>query len=45
MVRATNAFALNLAFAGKDRETLYIVGRGSLYRLHTLAQGYKGRSK
>jgi gluconolactonase len=37
--------AQNLAFAGKDRKTLYIVGRGSLYRLHTLAQGYKDRSK
>jgi gluconolactonase len=35
----------NLAFAGKDRKTLYIVGHGSVYKLRMVAQGYKGRSK
>ncbi len=35
----------NLAFAGKDRKTLYIVGHGYVYKLRTIAQGYKGRSK
>ncbi len=35
----------NLAFAGADKKTLYIVGRGSVYRLPTLASGYRGRVK
>jgi len=35
----------NLAFAGKDRKTLYVVGRGTAYRVETVAQGYKGRVK
>jgi len=35
----------NLAFAGKEGKTLYIVGRGAVYRLATLAGGYKGRVK
>lgn len=29
----------NLAFAGKDRSTLYVVGRGSVYRIETQTQG------
>lgn len=29
----------NLAFAGHDRSTLYIVGRGSVYRVATLTRG------
>jgi gluconolactonase len=29
----------NLAFAGKDRSVLYVVGRGSVYRLATLTHG------
>jgi gluconolactonase len=37
--------AQNLAFAGKDREFLYIVGHGYVYKLSMLARGYKGRSK
>jgi sugar lactone lactonase YvrE len=47
----------SLAFAGPDKKTLYIVGRGhagpdgngdqsrSLYKLQMIAQGYKGRAK
>ncbi len=29
----------NLAFSGKDRGTLYVVGRGSVYRIATLTHG------
>lgn len=29
----------NLAFAGKDRTQLYVVGRGSVYRIATLTRG------
>jgi gluconolactonase len=29
----------NLAFAGPDRKTLYIVGAGTIYKVRTLAQG------
>jgi gluconolactonase len=29
----------NLAFAGADRSTLYVVGRGSVYRIATLTRG------
>ena len=35
----------NLAFAGKDKRTLYIVGRGSAWRVALDAQGYTGRAK
>lgn len=35
----------NLAFAGADKRTLYVVGRGSVYRVATLAQGFAGRAK
>jgi len=35
----------NIAFAGKDKRTLYIVGRGAAYRLQMLAQGFAGRAK
>lgn len=31
--------AQNLAFAGKDRSTLYVVGRGSVYRIDTQTRG------
>ncbi|MCB5189138.1 SMP-30/gluconolactonase/LRE family protein [Methylobacillus arboreus] len=37
--------AQNIAFAGKDKRTFYIVGRGSAYKFPTLAQGYTGRAK
>jgi gluconolactonase len=35
----------NIAFAGKDKKTLYAVGRGSAYKIPLLAQGYQGRAK
>jgi gluconolactonase len=35
----------NLAFAGADKKTLYIVGRGAAYKVHMLSQGHKGRAK
>jgi gluconolactonase len=35
----------NIAFAGKDKKTLYAVGRGAAYKIPLLAQGYKGRAK
>ena len=35
----------NLAFAGPDKKTLYIVGRGNGYRIQMLTPGYKGRAK
>lgn len=35
----------NLAFAGPEKKTLYVVGRGSVYKIPLLAQGYKERSK
>jgi gluconolactonase len=35
----------NLAFAGPDKKTLYIVARGAVYGVAMLAAGYKGRAK
>ena len=35
----------NIAFAGADRKTLYIVGRGSAFKVRLLAEGFKGRAK
>jgi gluconolactonase len=35
----------NLAFAGKDKKTLYVVGRGAAYRIATLTPGFGGRAK
>jgi len=35
----------NLAFAGPDKKTLYVVGRGAAYRIAVLTPGYAGRSK
>lgn len=35
----------NLAFAGKDKSYLYIVGRGAAYRIATLTPGFSGRAK
>jgi gluconolactonase len=49
--------ATTLAFAGPDKKTLYVIGRGndgpggdgplarSLYKIEMLAQGFKGRAK
>lgn len=35
----------NLAFAGDDKKTLYVVGRGSAYRINVLTPGFGGRAK
>ena len=35
----------NLAFAGPDKKTLYLMGSGALYKIDMLAEGYKGRPK
>ena len=35
----------NLAFAGPDKKTLYLVGRGATYKMQMLVQGYMGRAK
>jgi gluconolactonase len=35
----------NLAFAGPDRKTLYVVGRGAVWKIRTLAAGPAGRAK
>ena len=35
----------NLAFAGPDKKTLYLMGSGALYKIEMIAEGYKGRPK
>jgi gluconolactonase len=35
----------NLAFAGPDRRTLYVVGRGAVWKIETLASGPVDRAK
>ncbi len=35
----------NLAFAGPDKKTLYIVGRGAVSKVQMIAEGFKGRAK
>jgi gluconolactonase len=35
----------NLAFAGPDKKTLYIVGRGVVSKLQMVAEGFKDRAK
>jgi gluconolactonase len=35
----------NLAFAGPNKKTLYIVGRGAMWKLEMLAEGPRGRAK
>jgi hypothetical protein len=35
----------NIAFAGPDKKTLYMVGAGAVFKVQTLAQGVKGRAK
>lgn len=35
----------NLAFAGPDKKTLYVVGRGAAWKIAVLSQGYGGRAK
>lgn len=41
----TSRVPQNLAFAGPDKKTLYIVGRGAAWKIQMQAQGYKGRAK
>lgn len=35
----------NVAFGGRDRKTLYIVGAGAVFKVQLLAQGPQGRAK
>jgi gluconolactonase len=35
----------NLAFAGKEKKFLYIVGRGAAYRIAVQTPGFSGRAK
>jgi len=35
----------NIAFAGTDKKTLYIVGRGAAFKVRLLTEGYQGRAK
>ena len=35
----------NLAFAGADKRTLYVVGRGAAFKVPMLSQGFTGRAK
>jgi gluconolactonase len=35
----------NLAFAGPDKKTLYVVGRGAAFKIDLLTPGFKGRAK
>ena len=35
----------NLAFAGADKRTLYVVGRGAAFKVQMLSQGFTGRAK
>jgi gluconolactonase len=35
----------NVAFAGPDKKTLYVVGSGAVYKIAMLAEGFKGRAK
>ena len=35
----------NLAFAGPDKKTLYMVGSGAAFKVQMLAQGFMGRAK
>jgi gluconolactonase len=37
--------AQSIAFAGPDKRTLYVVGRGAVWKVAMLAQGFLGRAK
>jgi gluconolactonase len=37
--------AANVAFAGPDKKTLYIVGSGAVWKVQMLSQGLQGRAK
>jgi gluconolactonase len=44
-IRCPPADCQNLAFGGLNKQTLYVAGAGSLYRIPMIARGYSGRSK
>ena len=44
-VRCPPADCQNLAFSGPNKQTLYVGGAGSLYRIQMVARGFTGRSK
>jgi gluconolactonase len=44
-VRCPPADCQNLAFGGPDKQTLYVAGAGSLYRVAMIARGFAGRAK
>jgi gluconolactonase len=44
-VRCPPADCQNLAFGGPNKQTLYVAGAGSLYRIEMIARGFAGRSK
>jgi len=44
-VRCPPADCQNLAFGGPGKQTLYIAGAGSLYRVEMIARGFGGRAK
>jgi gluconolactonase len=35
----------NIAFAGPDKKTLYVLGGNAVYKAQMLSEGYKGRPK
>jgi len=35
----------SVGFAGRDRRTLFMVGRGAAYRVAMLAEGIRSRAK
>jgi gluconolactonase len=35
----------NCGFGGPGKQYLYVVGHGQVFRIHTIAPGYKGRAK
>jgi len=35
----------NFAFTGKDRKTIIAAGKGNVYRIDMLSEGFKGRAK
>jgi gluconolactonase len=35
----------SIGFAGRDKETMFAVGRGAAYRITMLAEGVRSRAK
>ena len=44
-VAHSNFWSQSLAFAGPDKKTLYVVGRGVAFKVAMLTEGFKGRAK